>query len=361
MFENNNLKIVSLSTGTIIRTFLVFIAFFFIWFLQDLALVLLTSIVLASFVEAFVPTFKKIGIGRVFGVVLLYFFIGVIFAILFYLFAPLLITELYNFSNFLNQYAPEANFLNFFQNEIFSGAKDVLGNLDGKLSLSNLFFISKSFVDNLSGGFLQVFSSIFGGVFNFILIIIISFYLSIEEKGIEKFLRIIFPIKYEDYVVDLWNRSRVKIASWVKGQMFLGFLIAILVYLLLLLIGIEYALLLALIAGIMSFLPYGFIIALIPAISFSYLSGGWEDALLVFSVYIIINQFETFLFTPLIINRVVGLSPLMVILSVLIGFELAGFWGMILAVPVSVFFMELMNDIEKNKYLIRNNSKKNEQ
>ncbi len=354
MFNSSDNKVISISTGTIIRTFLVLISFFLFWFLQDLVLVVLTSIVIASFVEAFIPRFKKIGIGRVFGVIILYVSGVLLLAGLFYLFAPLLITEVYNFANFISNYIPGVTFLDFFQNDIFGGAKDVVENLDGKLSLTSLLQISKSFIDNLSGGFIQTFANIFGGLFNFFLILIISFYLSVEEKGIEKFLRIILPIKYEDYVVDLWDRSRRKIALWMKGQMFLAFLIAVLIYLLLSLIGIKYALLLALVAGLMSFLPYGSIIALIPALSFSFLSGGWEDALLVFAVFVIINQFETFLFTPLIINRVVGLSPLMVILSVLIGFELAGFWGMILAIPVSVFFMEFMNDIEKKKTSIRN-------
>ncbi len=360
MFNQVDNKIVSISTGTIFRTFLILIALFLVWFLQDLVLVVLTSIVLASFVEAFIPYFRKIGIGRVLGVVLFYIVGALIFSGFFYLFAPLLITEIYNFANFISTYIPGVTFLDFFQNDIFGGATDVIENLDGDLSLASLLTISKTFIDNLSGGFFQVFSNIFGGIFNFILIIIISFYLSVEEKGIEKFLRIILPIKYEDYVVDLWNRSRRKIALWMKGQMFLAFLIAVLIYLLLLLIGIKYALLLALIAGIMSFLPYGSIIALIPAISFSYLSGGWEDAVLVFAVYTIIHQFEVFLFTPLIINRVVGLSPLMVILSVLVGFELAGFWGMILAIPVSVFIMELMNDAEKKKIILRNAEKNND-
>lgn len=357
MLENKNLLEISINTGSFVRILLVFLSFFLIWYLQDLVLVVLTSIVLASFVEAFIPYFKKIGIGRVFGVVLFYIFTALLFTGFFYLFAPLLITEIYNFANFISTYIPGVAFLDFFQNDIFSGATDVVKSLDGNLSLTSLLAISKSFIDNLSGGFFQIFSNIFGGIFNFILIIIISFYLSVEERGIEKFLRIILPIKYEDYVVDLWNRSRRKIALWMKGQMFLAFLIAVLIYLLLMLIGIKYALLLALIAGIMSFLPYGSVIALIPAISFSYLSGGWEDAALVFAVYTIIHQFEVFLFTPLIINRVVGLSPLMVILSVLIGFELAGFWGMILAIPVSVFIMELMNDAEKKKIILRNEQK----
>jgi predicted PurR-regulated permease PerM len=213
--------------------------------------------------------------------------------------------------------------------------------------------ISKAFITNLSGGFFQTFSVIFGGIFNFVLIILISFYLSIQEKGIENFLRIIFPIEHEDYVVDLWERSRRKIALWMKGQMLLALVVAVLIYLLLSLLGIEYALLLALIAGLMELVPYGILVALIPAFSFSYLSGGLASALLVTGAYLIIHEFEVFLFAPLIIKRIVGLSPIVIILSILIGFELGGLWGAVLAIPVAVIVMEFLNDVEKDKILAR--------
>jgi predicted PurR-regulated permease PerM len=351
---------ISITTSTMVRVVLVALVFFLIWYLQALVLVVLTAIVIASFVESAVPYFKKIGMGRVVGVVSFYIISALIFSFLFYLFAPLLITEIYNFSVFISLHVPGVSFLDYFQSEEFGGAKDLVANLSGNLSLSSLLAISNTFVGNLSGGFIQTLATAFGGIFNFFLIIIISFYLSVQERGIENFLRIILPLKYEDYVIDLWERSRRKIALWLKGQMFLALIISVLIYLLLALIGIEYALLLALIAGIMSFLPYGSIVALIPAMSFSYLGGGFSDALVVAGVYMIVHQFEVFLFSPLIINRVVGLSPLMVILSVLIGFELWGIWGMILAIPMAVFVMELMNDLEKEKNILRNKIKNNE-
>jgi len=360
MLNKDELFQISITTNTFVRGFLVLLGFFLVWYLQELVLVVLTSIVIASFVESAVPYFKKMGIGRVFGVVSFYIIFSSIFALLFYLFAPLLITEIYNFSGFLSAYVPGVSFLDYFQSEEFGGAKDLVANLSGKLSLSSLVDISNTFVGNLSGGFIQTLAIAFGGIFNFVLIIIISFYLSIQERGIENFLRIILPLKYEDYVIDLWERSRRKIALWLKGQMFLALIISVLIYLLLSLIGIDYALLLSLIAGVMSFLPYGSVVALIPAMSFSYLSGGLSDSLMVAGVYIIIHQFEVFLFAPLIINRVVGLSPLMVILSVLIGFELSGIWGMILAIPVAVFFMELMNDMEKEKRILRSKENNHE-
>ena len=349
MFEKNHITPISITTGTIIRFFLVAIGLFSIWYLRELFFVILSAIMLASFVESAVPHFRKLKINRVLGVVIIYVASILFLALLFYLFAPLLITEVYNFSVFLSSYIPDSSILNYFKNDAFSGAKDIINNLSHSLSLTTLLETSKAFVTNLSGGFFQVLSVAFGSVFNVILIVLISFYLSIQEKGIEKFLRIILPIKYEEYAVDLWERSRRKIALWMKGQMLLGILITILTYLMLSLMGIQYALLLALIAGIMELVPYGILVALIPAFSFSYLSGGLSSALMVTGAYIILHQFEVFLFSPLVIKSVVGLSPLVVIIAAVVGFELGGFWGLVLAIPVAVFIMELVSDLEKKK------------
>jgi len=357
MFEKGNVTSISITTGTMVRLFLVALCTFLLWFLRDLALVVLTSIVIASFVESSVPYFKRIGVGRIFGIVVVYVISFLLLAGLFYLFAPLLITEIYNFSNFISAYIPGVSFLNFFQNEEFAGAKDVLNSLQGNLSIASLFSVSKAFILNLSGGFFTTMSVAFGGFFNFVLIVVISFYLSIQEKGIENFLRLIFPIKYEDYVVDLWERSSRKIALWMKGQVVLGIVVGVLIYLVLSLLGIEYALLFAIMGGIMEMVPYGILVALIPAFSFSYLSGGVGSALMVTGAYIIIHQFEVFLFSPVIIKKIVGLSPIVIILSALIGFELSGFWGLILAIPVAVIVMEFLSDLEKQKSLARTHAK----
>jgi predicted PurR-regulated permease PerM len=350
---NNNNTSISIYTGTIVRAVLVVLGVMTLWFLQDLLLVIVTSIIIASFMEALIPYFKRIKIGRATAVVICYVLGLAIFAGLFYLFAPLLITEVYNFATVMSKYVPGVEFLDYFKSEQFSGAKDVVANLNNNVSVSSLLKVSQSFIINLSGGFFQTISVAFGSIFNFILIVVISFYLSLEEKGIENFLRIILPIKYENYAIDLWNRSRHKIALWMKGQMIIALIVAVLIYLLLTLAGMPYALLLALIAGIMQLVPYGIIIALIPAISFAFLSGGLSSVLIVAGSYIIVHVFENVLITPLIIKGVVGVSPLVVILSVLVGYELAGFWGLIIAIPVAVVLLEFMNDIEKRKILIR--------
>lgn len=351
---NNNPNSISISTGSFIRAVLVLIGFYLLWVLRDTMLAIITAIVISSFIESAVPRFKKIKIGRVAAVTILYILGILILAGLFYLFAPLLITEIYNFSSFVSSYVPNNPFVTYFQNDAFSGAKDIVSNISKSgLSLNTLFETSKAFISNLSGGFLQTISVTFGSLFNFGLIIVLSFYLSIQEKGVENFLRIVVPSKQEEYIVDLWQRTRRKIALWLRGQLLLGVLITILTYLVLSLLGNQYALLLSIIAGVMELVPYGILISLVPAIAFTYLSSGLGDALLVAGAYMIIHQFEVFLFSPLIIRKVVGLSPIVVILAAVIGFELGGLWGLVLAIPVAVFMMELVSDIEKHKAAFR--------
>lgn len=354
MVKTTGTNSISITTGTMVRAGLVLIAFFLLWFLRDLILVILTSIVIASFIESAIPYLRKIGIGRVFGVAIIYILAILVLAGLFYLFAPLLITEIYNFSTALSSYVPGVYFLNYFQNDAFSGAKDIVANLSHNLSFSSLTSVSKAFIENLSGGFFQTLSVAFGSFFNVGMIILISFYLSIQERGIENFLRIILPIEHEDYVVDLWDRSSRKIALWVKGQLMLGVVVGVLIYLMLSLLGIQFALLLAIIAGIMELVPYGILVALVPAVAFSYFSGGIPSSLEVTGAYLIVHQFEVFLFAPLIIKKVVGLSPIIIILAALVGFELASFWGVVLAIPLSILVVEFSSDIEKNKILARN-------
>ncbi len=352
MAENHTT--ISISTGTMIRVILLGLFVVALYFLKDMVMIILTSIVIASFVDSAVPHLARLGLSRVFGIAVLYALSLVVFVAFFFLFAPLLITEIYNFSLALSAYAPGVSFLNYFNNAAFSGAKDIVVGLSEDFSLTTLTQVSKAFIDNLSGTFFQTVAAAFGSLFNAVSIILISFYLSIQDKGIESFLRLIFPIKYEDYVVDLWKRSSRKIAFWVKGQMLIALVVAVLIYLLLSLLGIQYALILALIAGIMEMVPYGTIVALVPAMAFSYLSqGGITSAFMVAICYIIVHQFEVFLFAPLIIEKVVGLSPIVIILAALIGFELASFWGVVLAIPVAVVLMEYLSDIDKNKALAR--------
>jgi predicted PurR-regulated permease PerM len=123
-----------------------------------------------------------------------------------------------------------------------------------------------------------------------------------------------------------------------------------LVFLGLTLLGVENALLLAVLAGMFEIIPlFGPILAAIPAVTLALITNGMTSALLVIGLYVIIQQFENQLIYPLVVRKIVGVPPIVSILALIIGGKLAGFVGLIISVPLATMLMEFLNDIEKNK------------
>jgi predicted PurR-regulated permease PerM len=311
-------------------------------YLKNLLFVVLTSIVLASFIRIAAEKLKKtIGLSRVLSVVLMYLLTFAVLGAIFYFFIPILIVETSHLLPLISKYLPAG--LPWFDMTGFANA-DVS-------SITNI----KSFLSVVSSGLGSTLAGFFGGLINVALVAIISFYLSVSTDGIESFLRIVAPVSREEYIIDLWNRSQKKIALWAQGQLLLGVVVGVLTFIGLVFLNVPHALLLGLVAALFELIPFGIFLAAIPAISLGFASGGITLALMVVALYIIIQQLESYLIAPLVVHKVTGVSPLVVILSVLIGVTLAGFWGLILAVPVAVTILEYISDLEKERLRTKSN------
>lgn len=354
--ESHNKHIhVNISNGTLIRILLFGLLIFALVKLWSLVLVILTSIVVASFVESAVKKLKRFIKNRTVAVFAIYTVSILAVVGLFSVFIPVFIHEMSALVSSLGRFIPDSSILNTFQSDTISDAKGVVKSISHNGSLVEIVRSTQNLMQSISGGFFNAFGSAFGGVFNMVLILIISFYLSIKEKGIENFLKIITPDKQESYVIDLWQRTERKIGLWIQGQMLLGIIVGMLVYLGLTILGVKYSLVLALVAAFSELIPFGLLLATIPAVVFAFLDGGTSLAFMVCGLYLIIQQFENYLIAPLIVKKVIGISPLVVILSVLIGGQLAGMWGIILAIPCTVCLLEFLEDVEKKKLLSKLN------
>ncbi len=353
MQEQNKKIQISISNDSIIRVILFGLVLYAAFKLTNLILIVLTSIVVASFVVYAVSKMNKYIKNRLLSVILIYIVsIGIVIGLL-SVFIPTFIAEMSDLVSQLGRYIPDTSILNTFQTDTITGAKTVVSTISHNASIGDVIKSTQSLVSSLSGGFFNIFGTAFGGLLNLLLIFIVSFYLSITDKGIENFLRIVSPDKHEEYLIDLWQRTERKIGLWMQGQMLMGVIVGVLAYLGLTIIGVKYSLVLALVVVIAELVPFGLVIATIPAILFAYLDGGVALAAVTLGFYLILGQFETYLIYPLIVKRATGISPLVVILSVLIGAELAGIWGVFLAVPVAVCLLEFFDDIEKKKILAR--------
>lgn len=335
---------VDISSKTIVRVILFGFLIIAVYYLRNFILIILIAIVIASFVESGVRFMAKRKIGRTFSVIIIYTIALIVFAGIFYLFIPVVIEQLGSLVEIINRYLPETSSIqnagSFFSS---SSASDTAN------SIQNIIASFKSITPGESGGLFQTLTLLFGGIANVVLIGVISFYLSVEEHGIEKFLRIVTPMKQEDYVLSLWERTRKKISRWIQGQMFLGLIIGVLTFAGLSLLKIQYAVIIALVAALFELVPFGMILATVPAVALGFAQGGTSIALMTLGFFIVLQQLENYIFVPLIIRRATGVPPLVVILSLIIGAKLAGFWGVILAMPVAVFLLELLTDIEQKK------------
>lgn len=346
---------INISTSTLVRILLIGVLVFAFTKLINIILIVLTSIVIASFVESGVKKLKKYIKNRIFLVFLIYIFTISIFIGLASVFIPVFISEMTMLVSSLSQYIPDSSILNTFQPDTISGAKGFADTISSNSSIGDIIVSTQNLSRTLSGGLFDVLGQAFGGILNLSLIIIISFYLSISEKGIENFLRVIIPDDSEEYIIDLWQRTDHKIGLWMQGQMLIGLIMGVMTYLGLTILGVKYSLVLAIITAIFELIPFGIYLAIIPAILFSYLDGGATLVLLTIGLYVILHQFENYLIYPLIIKKIIGISPLVVILSIIIGWQLAAFWGVMLAIPFAVCLFEFLDDIEKKKILARNN------
>lgn len=326
-------------TSTVVKVIGVALLFWLAYLLRDVILIILTSVVIASAVEPATVWFKKFHIARVPAVLLVYVLAFSLFAGLLYFFIPPVGAELSSLATTLPDKLKTIEILPSWSTADLAKNVSVSDVLTG---------VQKSF-STFTGDIAHSATAIFGGLLNFVLIIVLSFYLAVQDRGIENFLRIIAPAKNEAYVIGLWKRTQTKIGLWMQGQLLLGVLVGVLVFLGLVIFRIEYAFLLAILAAVFELIPvFGPILSAVPAIAIGF-SHSPGLGITITCFYLIIQQFENHLFYPLVVKKIVGIPSIAVILALLVGAKLAGFLGIILAVPAAVVLMELTDDLEKGK------------
>lgn len=355
MKESERDTVISITSGTIIKAIGIFLTAWALWVLRDLVLVIITSVILASSIEPGIKVLSRLRIHRIPSVLLLYVSLAALFAGLIYGFIPPIVNELADITQKLPSLMHSIDQSIFGGNSLLSSTFTQIGQVgNGSANpiLEGIFNKISGVADGTPQSAFAVASAFFGGVFSFILVVVLSFYLAVQENGIENFLKIVMPFGNESYAINLWERSKAKIGKWMQGQLLLGVLIFVLVYLGLTIFSIPYAMSLALLAGVLEIIPvFGPIMSAIPGVIVAFTTGGATLALIIAGFYLLVQQFESHLIYPLVVRKVVGVPPILVILALIIGWELAGFLGILISVPVAAAFMEVVDDIEKKKGL----------
>jgi len=326
---------IEISTWSIIKVIAILLALVFIYLVKSIIVMVFLSVIIAAAVDAPIDWLVRHKIRRGFAVAIVYIFSIAIFALIIYLIVPPLAVEIkrlaINIPDYLGTLEGKLQWLGG-KFDIIS-LKDVLANLGERLG-------------SATGNIFVATINIFGGVFSAFIILIISIYLAAEEKGIKKFVVSLVSPGQESYTANLVDRILYKLGAWFRGQIILMAAIGILVFIVLSILKVKFALTLALLAGLLEIVPIiGPIIAAIPAIFFAFLQSPGL-AILTAVLYYIVQEIEKYLLVPQIMKRALGLNPITIMVAVLVGAELYGILGAVVAIPIaaiiSIGFTDLM-------------------
>ena len=199
------------------------------------------------------------------------------------------------------------------------------------------------------GAGVQVTFSIASGLINFIFVLLLTFFMVVDKSGLSDFFHSLFPKKYGSYISEKTHAIQGQIGAWMRGQMFLSLIMFVTTLIGLFIIGMgEYALTLALVMAIGEFIPYiGPMIFLMFSLPIAFgMSIGVVIKLIIF--YIILQFIEGNIFVPAVMKRAVGLSPIVVLLVLIIGWQFLGIIGAIIAVPVTTALAIFLSDYMKS-------------
>lgn len=326
---------------TIVRILLVFLAVGTIFLIRDIILLFLLSIVVASGIAPIVNWFEKRGVPRLVGLLTVVLVgLGAV-SLLLFIVVPPLVNDIGEFTQDFPQYA-----------RVLLHELKPLGIAPDSALGQGLNQVLQEFASIVGKGFASLPTlalGIFGGLFATAAVLLVTFYLSLERDGVEKFLRLFVPKSEEPYAIDLWRRAQRQIGSWAQGQFLLMALIGIVTYVGLTLLGVDYALLLAFLAAMFEIVPIvGPVVSGAAAVMVSIFQSP-QLALFVLLFYVAVQQLEGHVIVPLLYRRILKLHPVIIIFALLVGARLAGPIGIILAVPLAAILTEFLQDYAKGK------------
>ncbi len=312
---------ISLSPNIVIFTVALCLGIYFLYYIRSiLTLLFLAFIVMVALNPLVTSLEKRIRLPRILSIVVVYLVVFLAIAGLFGLIIPPLSAELYGLLKTLNMPPTLQNELSNF-----------------KFTVAELSTLAER-VGTSASVLLSIITSTFSGVFTFFTLMVISLYLMLDRHNLYK--KVSWFSREPEHLKmakDFLNSLENQLGGWVRGQVILMSLIGVVTYIGLSLLGVPYALPLAILAGLLEILPnIGPTIAAIPAVVLAFFGLGPVMAGVVAIFYVIIQQLENNIIVPKIMRDNVDVNPLVAIVTILIGLKLAGVVGALLAVPAYI-------------------------
>lgn len=334
--ENNTQPRWSSQTKIIVALLILAVLIILGYRFQSVLAPIVLSIILAFVLVPLVNRIQqRLKFARGLAILLVYLLLLAILGLTLWLVIPLILRELKGFTVDLQQMVAQTKI--FFEGEISIGGLIINGPDIYAQIISTIQDIAASLV----GKTITAITKVAELVIWFVFILIVSFYFIKDNQPIIRWLEDLAPADYRQDVARIRSELNIIWSAFFRSQLLLSLLVAVIISTIGLLIGMPFALLMGIIAGLLEFMPsLGHAIWLILASSMALFLGStwmpipnWAFLLVVLACHIIFTQFDLNYLIPRLIGRSVKLPPVVVILGIVAGAALAGVLGVVLAAP----------------------------
>jgi predicted PurR-regulated permease PerM len=331
---------ISISTRTILKVVITLLLLMFLWAVRDIIALVFTALILAALINPFAEWAAKYKIPK--GVSVLVFYL--------LFFGGLLCSFLLVFPQLIQQIGHLGQVFDRTTQLVSSSADWIRGFTEAHGLSDNLQSGIASLQTELASMVGRVFSTVtglLGSIAALVVVLVMTFYIVVQEQEALDWFKNFIPREYDGFVTRLLKEVQSKFGGWLLGQLALCFIVGLFSYVGLSLIGVEGALVLAILAGFTEFIPYlgpilGAIPAIIVAATYSPMAG-----LLTLALYFVVQQVENHILVPTVMQKAVGINPIISIVALLVGAKLFGIAGAILAIPVATACSVLLTEIWK--------------
>jgi predicted PurR-regulated permease PerM len=334
----NNKQVLDISWNTIIKISFSLLVFYLIYLIRDIIILTFFAFIISILFEPLIEFLNKRGINRVIATFLSFVLIFGFFGFSLYLISLAFAKELTSSDNIFSKYF----------NIISSGLKSI--GFPAFDSLQEFISSFNEILKKTSSGIFSALSVVFGGMFSWIYVFFLSFFFALEERSVEKTIRLILPKRYEENVLEIWHKSRNKIISWFGARILACVFVGFATFVCLKIFKVDYAVTLSLFAGVTNIVPFlgPFLAGIV--MTFFVLLDDWAKASFVLVAFILIQQIENNIISPFLTKKIIGLPPVLVLLSITIGGKLFGILGAMLILPiVGIIYDFLVEYFSKSK------------
>lgn len=325
---------VEISHRTIIFTLVLLLALWLVVQIRDVLFLLFISFILMSALRPIVDWFEKLKVPRFLVILFLYGLVSGFFGVSIAGMIPTLVLQ---------------------SNRLFAKFPEFLGKVFPyfRLDIQSLAAQLAPVGENL----VKVTVGVFSNLLAVLTVLTFTFYFLLERRHLKDFLVGLAGSGVGERIVAVLLRVEKRLGAWFLGELLLMIFIGSFVYLGLLFLRLEFALPLAIIAGLLEIVPtIGPIISAVPAVLVAFAHSPLL-ALSVIALYTIVQQVENNIVVPLVMRKSVGLPPVLTILALMIGARLAGVVGAVLAVPVLLTLQEVIASLPEGMGSTRSTGK----